>query len=123
MNDAKPEEYLGIAIWAFVNKEDAGVSSEDAILFIDAINSGGGDAYLSLYDATGHDTWSRALREEKLIGWLILQSLERPGPPQGMICRAPLTPTQQFMYFGLPVLIITACAMSLFFGRRKETKS
>jgi predicted peptidase len=121
VSEAKPEEYLGLAIWAFINARDGTVSSEDAIVFIDAINTGGGNAFLSLYDADGHDSWTRAMREEKLMGWLLLQSLVKPGPPQGIICR-PLSPAQQFTWFGLPVLIIVVCAMSLFFGRRKETK-
>lgn len=121
VKEAKPEEYLGPAIWAFVNKGDAGVSSEDVIVFIEAINAGGGNAFLSLYNAAGHDSWTKAMREEKLIGWLLLQSLTKPGPPQGIICR-PLTPAQQFTRFGLPVLIIVACIIPLFFGRRKEIK-
>jgi predicted esterase len=122
MDDAKPEEYLGLSIWAFVNKGDDGVSSEDAIVFVEAINTGGGNAFLSLYDADGHNTWTRALQEEKLIGWLILQSLTKPGPPQGVVCR-PLTPVQQFTRFGLPVLIIVACAIPLLFERRKNIQN
>jgi len=120
MSDANPVEYLGLAIWAFVNKRDSTVSSEDAVIFVDAINTGGGNAFLSLYDADGHDSWTRAMREEKLLGWLIRQSLIKQGPPQGVICRS-LTPAQQFTWFGLPVLIIVICAMSLFVGRRKDT--
>ena len=120
VREAKPEEYLGPAIWAFVNSGDAGVSSEDAVVFVEAINTGGGNAFLSLYEASGHDTWTRAMREEKIIGWLILQSLERPGPPQGVICRPPLTAMQQFSRFWLPVLVMIACALPLFLTRRKE---
>jgi len=122
VREAKPEEYLGPAIWAFVNSQDPGVPSEDAVVFTEAINTGGGNAFLSLYEASGHDTWTRAMREEKIIGWLILQSLEKPGPPQGVICR-PLTGRQQFTYFVLPVLVIAACAVPLFFKRRKEVNS
>jgi predicted esterase len=121
VREAKPEEYLGPAIWAFVNTGDRGVPSEDAIVFVDAINTGGGNAFLTLYDAEGHNSWTRAMRDEKLIGWLILQSLVQPGPPQGIICR-PLTTTQQFTWFWLPLLIIVACIVPLFFGRRKEKK-
>jgi predicted esterase len=118
VKDAKPEEYLGPAIWAFVNSQDPGVPGDDAVVFTDAINTGGGNAFLSLYEASGHDTWTRAMREEKIIGWLILQSLEKPGPPQGVVCR-PLTGRQQFTRFGLPVIVIGVCLVPLFFKRRK----
>jgi len=60
------------------------------------------------------------MREEKLIGWLIRQSLVQPGPPQGVVYR-PLTATQQFTWFGLPALIIIVCTVLFFCGRRKET--
>ncbi|MDO5554816.1 MAG: alpha/beta hydrolase-fold protein [Planctomycetia bacterium] len=116
---ARPEEYLGPAIWAFNNTGDAAVSADDAVIFIDGVNSAGGNAYLSLYKAAGHDTWTRAMREEKIIGWLILQSLEKGGPPQGMVCR-PLTKTQQITMFALPVVIMIVCSVSLLRNRRKE---
>lgn len=45
------------------------------------------------------------MQQEKILGWLILQSLVKPGPPQGIVCR-PLSKTQQWAMFGLPVLII-----------------
>jgi predicted peptidase len=119
LRDARPEEYLVPAIWAFVNRGDATVSTQDATVFVEAINSGGGNAFLTVYNAEGHDTWTRAKRQENLIGWLILQSLVTPGPPQGVVCR-PLTATQQFTRFGLPTIIITACIILFFLGRRKE---
>jgi len=118
VKEAKPEEYLSPAIWAFGNSQDSGVPSEDAVMFVDAINAGGGNAFLSLYEASEHNTWTRVMREEKIIGWLILQSLEKPGPPQGTICR-PLTGMQQFTRFGLPALVIVACSVPLFFRRKK----
>ncbi len=117
---ATPEEYLGPAIWAFNNIGDAGVSSEEATLFIEAINSGGGNAFLSLYDQSGHNSWTKAMREEKIIGWLILQSLEKQGPPQGIICR-PLSQTSQFALFGLPVLIIVSSVVLPLLRRRRPS--
>jgi predicted esterase len=118
VKEAEPEEYLGPAIWAFNNSGDASVSSADATVFIEAINSGGGNAYLSLFDQSGHDSWTKAMRDEKIIGWLILQSLEKPGPPQGIVCR-PLSVTSQLAMFGLPVLIIVATGMTQLLKRRR----
>jgi predicted esterase len=120
VKESRPEEYLGPAIWSFVNQGDTSVSSEDAVVFVDGINTGGGNAFLSIYNASSHDSWTHAMREEKILGWLILQSLERPGPPQGVVCRPPLTGRQQFMRFVLPVLLMTACTVSLFLRQKKE---
>jgi predicted esterase len=120
VKEAQPEEYLGPSIWAFVNTGDAAVPSDDAAVFVEGINTGGGNAFLSIYDAEGHDSWTRAMRVEKVFGWLILQSLDKPGPPQGFVCRPPLTMTQQLTRFGLPAIVIVACAIPLFIRRKKE---
>jgi len=114
---ATAEEYLGPAIWVFNNMGDAGVSYEDAVTFIDEINANGGNAFLTLYDAKGHNSWDRAMQEEKILGWLILQNLAKPGPPQGIIGRA-LPKTRQFTMFGLPVLIIVGLLLPRAFGRK-----
>jgi predicted peptidase len=117
--NAEPEPFLGTVIWAFNNRDDKGTPFGVTERMIETINANGGNAYLTLYEVSGHDAWTPMLRDEKIIGWLILQSLSQPGPPQGMICR-PLSKMKQFLMFGLPVLIIVACIIPSFLRRKRE---
>jgi predicted esterase len=117
--DAEPEPFLGTVIWAFNNRGDSGTPFDKTEQMIEVINANGGNAYLTLYEVSGHDAWTPMLRDEKIIGWLILQSLANPGPPQGIVCR-PLSKTKQFLMFGLPVLIIVSCIVLSFLYRNCE---
>ncbi|MDR1479543.1 MAG: hypothetical protein LBJ00_11445 [Planctomycetaceae bacterium] len=116
--DAEPELFLGTIIWAFNNRRDNGTPFDKTEQMITAIKAVGGDAYLTLYDVSGHDAWTPMLRDEKIIGWLILQSLAEPGPPLGVICR-PRSKTQQFLMFGLPISIIIICIIRQFLYRNR----
>jgi predicted esterase len=118
--EAAPEPFLGTVIWAFNNRGDSGTPFDKTEQLIEVINANGGNAYLTLYEVSGHDAWTAMLRDEKIIGWLILQSLADPGPPQGIICR-PLSKMKQFLMFGLPVLIIISCiVLSLLYRNHEE---
>jgi predicted esterase len=117
--EAQPEPFLGTIIWAFNNRGDNGTPFDKTEQMIDVINANGGNAYLTLYEVSGHDAWTAMLRDEKIIGWLILQSLANPGPPQGIVCR-PLSKTKQFLMFGLPVLIIVSCMVTSFLHRNRK---
>ncbi|MDR3198694.1 MAG: hypothetical protein LBU34_12575 [Planctomycetaceae bacterium] len=116
---AEPEPFLGTVIWAFNNRDDKGTPFGETERFIEIINANGGNASLTLYEVSGHDAWTPMLRDEKIIGWLILQNLAKPGPPQGIVCR-PLSKTKQFLMFGLPVLIIVSCTVLSFLYRNHK---
>jgi poly(3-hydroxybutyrate) depolymerase len=107
------EVFLSPVIWAFHNRNDEGTPSDETERFLDTINAHGGNAFLTLYEDSGHDAWTRAMQEHKIISWLILQNLARPGPPQGLICRS-LSLSQQFVMFGLPVLLIALILVQQF---------
>jgi predicted esterase len=117
--ETEPEPFLGTIIWAFNNRGDSGTPFDKTEQIIEVINANGGNAHLTLYDVSGHDAWTSMLRDEKIIGWLILQSLANPGPPQGIVCR-PLSKTKQFLMFGLPILIIVFCIVSSFLYRNHK---
>jgi hypothetical protein len=57
-----------IPIWAFVNKgERAGVER-----MITALQAAGGNAYLTIADAPGHDAWSAPLQGD-ILEWILAQ--------------------------------------------------
>lgn len=100
----KPESFVKTAVWAFNNEDDT-VPFNHISRFIDAINDAGGNAYLTLHKTGGHDAWSGALSNDRVIGWMLLQSLDSPGPPQGTVCYH-RTSAELFFLFKLPISLI-----------------
>ena len=114
---AEPTDlFLNTAIWAFNNEDDT-VPFQNTERFVEMINEAGGNAYLTLHQTGGHDAWSGALANDKVIGWMLLQSLDKPGPPQGVICYH-RSKIEQFFLFGLPVLCLIV--LSAVFAMKKK---
>jgi len=114
-SSGNPNDFVKTAVWAFNNKGD-GDSWKTVNLFVESINAAGGNAYATLKDGGSHDSWSNALYKEKVLGWMVLQSLEKRGPPQGVICYHRTT-KQVFLLFGLPIMAIL-CMIPLFYRNR-----
>lgn len=62
-------------VWAFHGDKDGVVASEGSSKMVDAINACGGHARFTLYDDTGHDSWTRAYADPALYDWLLAQQL------------------------------------------------
>jgi predicted peptidase len=62
-----------VPIWAFHNDEDPRVSVEHSEQMVQAVNTAGGSAKLTVYEGSGHDAWTRAYTEPDLQGWLLAQ--------------------------------------------------
>jgi predicted peptidase len=105
------ETFQKTAVWAFNNKDDS-PSYQSLEQLILAINLSGGNAFLTLQDHGGHDAWTTALRDENVLDWMLLQSLENGGPPAGVICYH-RTGFQLFMMFGLPLFIMISVLIML----------
>lgn len=97
------------AIWAFNNKNDT-VPYQEVERFIQSINVDGGNAYLTLRADGGHDSWKRALRDYKVVQWMLLQEKNVGGPPQEKIYRLHTSQACVKM-FALPIVIIIASAV------------
>lgn len=97
------DAFRSTAVWSFNHRDD--MPCEPVERFIQTMNASGGNAYISVRDVGGHDAWSNALSNEKVIGWMILQDLKKGGPPAGVVCYH-RTPVRVFMLFGLPVVAI-----------------
>ncbi len=60
----------GFNIWIFHGEKDNVVSPELSKTMAREINSNGGNAKLSLYPETGHNSWDAAFEEPYLLPWL-----------------------------------------------------
>jgi len=96
------QHFLSTPIWAFNNKNDT-TPYEPAEQFINRLNAAGGNAHLTAERHGRHDTWTNALHNEKVVGWLLLHDLKRGGPPAGAKFYHRST-SDVFFLFGLPIL-------------------
>lgn len=69
-----------LPIWAFHGQADAIVSPRHSERMVAAVRAAGGTPRLTLYPGVGHDSWSRAYREERLAEWLLERRLGETAP-------------------------------------------
>ena len=62
-----------VPVWAFHGAQDPVVPLEGDQGMIDAIKACGGDARLTVYLYTGHDSWNQAYADPELYTWLLQQ--------------------------------------------------
>lgn len=60
-------------VWAFHGVLDSSVKCLHSIEMVEAINTRGGKAKLTLYPDLPHNCWNRAYEEDELIPWLLSQ--------------------------------------------------
>lgn len=65
----------GLPLWAFHGAEDDVVDADLSEQMVAAINQHGGNARLTLYKDTGHNSWDRAFAEPNLLPWLFSHHL------------------------------------------------
>ncbi len=65
--------YVDLPVWAFHGTADSVVVPEASIEMVEAVNAAGGNAKLTLYPDTGHDSWTQAYNEPELYEWLLSQ--------------------------------------------------
>ena len=127
-----PEEFSGLCIasaippsgpsvtnmniWVFCTTQDNAVPVDDVREKVDAVNHAGGSARLTVVDMEGHDSWSEALRNRKVLTWLVSQKRGAViNVPPGFDMKRHSTVTAVFLY-GFPVVILAA----LFLKTRKR---
>ena len=61
-------------IWAFHGDADTVVPPKNSLEMVDAVNSNGGNAKLTIFHGVGHNSWDPAYLDTKLVEWLLSQS-------------------------------------------------
>ena len=64
---------IAIPWWIFHGEQDNVVPSQFSVVMSEAIKKAGGNAKLTLYPNTGHDSWTQAFNETELLPWLFSQ--------------------------------------------------
>ena len=58
-------------IWAFHGADDPVVPVARSRRMVDAVQAAGGDAKLTVYPDTGHDSWTRTYEDPRVFDWLL----------------------------------------------------
>lgn len=61
-------------VWAFHGEADDVVPLSESKIMVDAVNEAGGNAKLTVYPGTGHDSWTETYANKALYEWLAAQS-------------------------------------------------
>lgn len=65
------ERLLNVPVWAFHGDKDETVLVEESVKMVNAVNSCGGHAKLTVYPENGHDAWSDTYRNQEVFEWLL----------------------------------------------------
>jgi predicted peptidase len=68
-----------IPIWAFQGEKDPVVKAERMVRMVEAVKKAGGIIRYTEYPGVGHNSWTNAFREPKLLEWLFSQKRDQPG--------------------------------------------
>lgn len=63
-----------VPVWAFHGAKDSVVPLERSQEMVDAVNSAGGHAKLTVYPQADHNSWTETYKNEKLYEWLLSHS-------------------------------------------------
>lgn len=69
-----------LPIWAFHGEKDTAVSPKKSKQMVAAVNKAGGNARLTLYPNTRHDSWTRAYEDPALFEWFLSHRRTSPSP-------------------------------------------
>lgn len=105
------EQYRNTSLWAFTNLDDTAVSTPEMRRFVKQVNRSGGLAHLTTRESGGHDSWTEAMRSDKVIAWLIHRDLQHRSPPPGLVMHVRADGKKPFLYFGLPLVLIGAVSV------------
>ena len=70
---AKASRYGKIPVWAFHGDKDNRVPYKNSVKMVEAIQKAGGNAKLTTYAGTGHDSWTKTYNNPDLYKWLLKQ--------------------------------------------------
>ena len=98
-----PSTYRRLPIWLFNNRNDR-IDALNVVRFADSVNQFGGDAYVTLHEEGGHNTWTSAQRDDHVIEWLIRQKRGRYAFPRH-VPALDRPESDVLLMFGLPIAV------------------
>ena len=104
------EHCNGTVLWAFNNNQDESVPVEPMRRFVNQINQTSNLAYLTVRDG-GHDPHILAMRQDKIVAWLVEQDRTKTTPPPGLPIYAYNNPWKPFFLFALPIMLSIPLAL------------
>ncbi len=111
-DESRAAKLVGIPIWAFTNNgERAGVER-----MVSAVQVAGGNAYLTVADARGHDAWSTPLRGG-IMEWILAQR-------RGAFCWTPPghEPWQCWHILAIPVVFVIFVRLAWWREQRRRRR-
>ena len=70
------ERLKNIPIWAFHGADDTLVYPEESAKMVEAVNSAGGNAYLTVCEGVAHPVWLNVYSDAEVFEWLLAQKKE-----------------------------------------------
>lgn len=64
------QRLIGTPIWAFHGDSDNIVYTEESVKMVEKVNATGGNALLTVYKNTGHDSWTKTYSDYEVFEWL-----------------------------------------------------
>lgn len=65
------ERLVNVPVWAFHGGKDPIVHLEESVKMVDAVNSFGGNAKLTVYPENEHDAWNDTYSNPQVFNWLL----------------------------------------------------
>lgn len=98
-----PSTYRYQPVWLFNNKDDSSAWKSN-MDFAAAVNEDWGDTYVTLHEKGGHNTWTSAQRDDRIIEWLLRQRRGRFAFPRD-VPALDHSKKEVFQLFLLPIII------------------
>ncbi len=112
------ERYKKTSLWAFNNTDDKSIPVEPMRQAVAKMRNVGSFAYLTERTG-GHDSWARAMRDDKVIAWLVLQDREHYSPPPGIVVYPRSNILKPLLLFVLPIALSIPLAFVQIVRRRR----
>ena len=72
-DEGKAPLLTSIPVWAFHGANDPLVKPFRSSNMVNAVNKAGGEAKLTMYENTGHDSWTKTYSDPEMLKWLFSQ--------------------------------------------------
>ena len=59
-----------VSVWAFHGENDNVVFPEESKKMVEALKNAGGNARLTIFSDTNHDSWNKVYSDRKVFEWL-----------------------------------------------------